>query len=322
MAHVPSTSNAPSVSPLRETSGALRLIGTIDDTVYAVERAVVTGALLLMSGVVCLNILFQFLAAERAAWRLASAGDESWLTLWPIPMVAAFVFVLARAGYSASSWGRNNAPMANGLAALTVASLSILCMMMLLLPSHVVCALLAFKFGVWTIVAQLDRPRPLGSPAFGTPTRVAVAFASVGTVAATAGAWAFVPEGYTWAQKLALFLLLWIAFIGASMATHDGSHLRVDAVRKAMPARLLPYYNAASFLVAALFTAAFLYLSYLYLLDRLVEETAPGEIPDWLKVLSIPVSLAFVTIRFTGRSIGALLTGLWGLQTDDPGEAA
>ena len=67
--------------------------------------------------------------------------------------------------------------------------------------------------------------------------------------------------------------------------------------------------------------AAFLYLSYLYLLDRLVEETAPGEIPDWLKVLSIPVSLALVTVRFTGRSVGALLTGLWGLQPDSTTEA-
>lgn len=321
MAQLPSTSTEPKVSPLREASGALRLIGTIDDTVYAAERALVTGALLVMSGVVCLNILFQFLAAERAAWRLASTGAGSWLALWPIPAVAAFTWVLARAGFQRSSWGRNNPPMANGLATLTLLSMAVLCAMMLWLPSHLVCALLAFKFGIWTTIAQLDRPRPLGAPAFGVATLVGVGLAAVGTILGTVAAWTLVPEGYTWAQKLALFLLLWIAFIGASMATHDGQHLRVDAVRKAMPTRLLPYYNAVSYLLAAVFTAGFMYLSYLYFLDRLAETNAPGEIPDWLKVLSIPVSLFLVTLRFAGRSIGELLTGLWGLTPPDTVEA-
>lgn len=317
MAHVPSTSTAPTRSPLRARSAVLDLVGRVDDTIYAAERAIVTTSLLLMSGVVCLNIYYQFLAAMRAGVRLASAGDGPWAALWPVPLLAVGVWFLARAAFGQSAWGRNNGGMSAALASLTVVAVAGLGALMLAVPSHVVCALLAFKIGAITILAQLDRPRPLGTPAFGGAQLVAVGIATVGSIAAIAGAWMLVPEGYTWAQKVALFLLLWIAFIGASMATHDGQHLRVDAVRKAVPQRLLPWYNAASYLIAALFTLGFLYLSWMYFHDRLAETNAPGEIPDWLKVLSIPVALAMVSIRFLGRAVASALVGAWGLHDEE-----
>jgi TRAP-type C4-dicarboxylate transport system permease small subunit len=141
----------------------------------------------------------------------------------------------------------------------------------------------------------------------------------VGTIVAVVAAEKFVPEGgtWTWTQKLALFLLLWTAFIGASMATHDGRHLTIDAVRKSVGPKIRPYYNAVSHAVAAMFTAAFMLLAYWYLQDRLAETAAPGEIPDWLKVLAIPVSLGIVTLRFAGRSVAALLAGIWGLEEEE-----
>ena len=289
-------------------------IAQADERVFAVERALVTTALLVMSGVVCLNILFQFLAAERAAWRMAQSGDGSWLALWPVPVVLIGTLLLARAGLRSSAWLRDNEGLVWGMSAMVVASLVALSAMMLTLPSAWVCALLSLKFGAWTVFAQVDRPRAVGTPLWTTDRVIAVSTASVGTVVAVFASITVVPEGYTWAQKLALFLLLWIAFIGASMATHTGEHLRVDAVRKSIPTTWLPYYNAASYLLAALFTAAFMWLSWLYLQDRLVETAAPGDIPDWLKVLSIPVALSLVTLRFAGRAVASLLEGVLGLS--------
>ncbi|MEE2789501.1 MAG: TRAP transporter small permease subunit, partial [Myxococcota bacterium] len=46
--------------------------------------------------------------------------------------------------------------------------------------------------------------------------------------------------GYVWSQELALILLAWVAFIGASMATRAGRHIQVDALSKILPARVRP----------------------------------------------------------------------------------
>jgi len=43
-----------------------------------------------------------------------------------------------------------------------------------------------------------------------------------------------------------------VAFLGASMATHEKRHLTVDAVRKAVPAKHERWYNAVSYLVVPL----------------------------------------------------------------------
>ena len=46
------------------------------------------------------------------------------------------------------------------------------------------------------------------------------------------------PNGFGWSQKLALCLMLWVGLLGASMATHDGRHIAVDAVRQVVPEEL------------------------------------------------------------------------------------
>jgi TRAP-type C4-dicarboxylate transport system permease small subunit len=105
-----------------------------------------------------------------------------------------------------------------------------------------------------------------------------------------------------WTSRYALFLLLWTGFIGASMATSRGGHLRIDAVRKTLPERMIGRYNTLSFLVAALSSAVFCWLSFIYTLRRFGADTTEGEIPDWIKVLAIPVSMFFIALRFSGRA--------------------
>jgi len=111
----------------------------------------------------------------------------------------------------------------------------------------------------------------------------------------------------SWTHSYALVLLLWTCFIGASMATSKAKHLRIDAPRKAVPRRHMSRFNALSFLVAALFTGAFCYLSIVYFTNRMGGQTAEGEVPDWIKVLAIPVALSIVTLRFLFRSLWAAL---------------
>lgn len=132
------------------------------------------------------------------------------------------------------------------------------------------------------------------------------------TVLAYIGAWT-VPEGYSWADKRALFLLLWVGFLGASMAAKQHRHLKIDIARKLCPDAWLPRFNGLSYTVAALFTAVLVYLGLIYLFHpdygRFWVDTIEGEIPDWFKVASIPLALLLLTLRFGARGLGLLIWG-------------
>ena len=77
-------------------------IARVDDGLYRIERAVVTAAMLLMSGTVCLNIYYQFLTGQRAVWRRMQAGAEDPGSLVPSVALAALLVLLFRAAASAA----------------------------------------------------------------------------------------------------------------------------------------------------------------------------------------------------------------------------
>ncbi len=294
----------------------LAWVGTADDAVYAVERVVVTAAMLIMSAVVCIGVLFQFVAKQRAIWNRLG-GEASILDLWPALGVAFAVALLARGVWSRSPLAAGGRGAVAVLTLLTVLVFGAFSFGLILLPSKAVMALVIIGAGKWVMVAEFDRERPLGTPRWDGNMKLRMAVTAAVTLCMAYGAFVVTPERYSWTNKLALFLLLWTAFIGASMATHDQRHLTIDAVRKALPAKALPFYQAISHLIAAIFTAAFTYLAFLYLGSRLGETTAPNEIPDWLKVLAIPVSLFLVTLRFSGQSIAAAMVAFLKLDTSD-----
>jgi TRAP-type C4-dicarboxylate transport system permease small subunit len=147
------------------------------------------------------------------------------------------------------------------------------------------------------------------------------------------------PQGYSWAQSYSLLLLLWVGFLGASMAARQRRHLSIDLARKLLHPKKLPLFNTLSYAAAGLFSGIVFYLSFIYMFDAgstyirpiwdlptwlpqgfqeqlqvwpvpdnasvferiarvLLAPGEPGEPPDWLKVLAIPVSFFLITLRF------------------------
>jgi TRAP-type C4-dicarboxylate transport system permease small subunit len=133
---------------------------------------------------------------------------------------------------------------------------------------------------------------------------------SIGIAVGLVAAFTLIPEGFSWADKRALFMLLWSSFIGASMAAKLGRHLKIDLTRKMCPPRFLKYFNAASYGTAALFTGSLVFISAIYMFHedygRFWARTIPGEIPDWLLVLAIPLAFTIIALRFGARGLTAL----------------
>jgi len=179
---------------------------------------------------------------------------------------------------------------------------------------HVLLLSLGITIGLWVLVLLIGKVNSLYiclaalglflSGAWLEARRMASRVdATMGLLGAFIGsvcmAWYFIDMGsnaYDWNLGLSGVLLLYVGFIGASMATHDGRHIRVDAVRKALKGPGFHLYNAISDLVALLFTAflGFMAIRYMLMLHESGFQQDAARLPQWLAAL--PIALAFVTM--------------------------
>lgn len=308
MALQPSPQTQPP-TPLRDKHVVFRLIGAVDDALYGVEKAVVSAALIVMSILVFLDVWFRFLTSQRGIWLRLQSDEAAWSEFWPLVAVLILFWLLLRSVYGSAPSLQQTRPLVPVFAGLTLAGLILLSLGMLVLPSSTIVAIVTAWGGALVVHGILASPTPLHEPTLPLRRKVALGVAALATLLGVQLALQ-VPPGYSWAQHIALFLMLWMAFIGASMATRDRRHLAIDAIRKAMPDRLLPWYNAIGNLVAAAFTLVLVWLAWNYLQLRMAQAAVPGEIPQWIKVLAIPLTLALVTARFVGQAIADVLTAL------------
>lgn len=122
-----------------------------------------------------------------------------------------------------------------------------------------------------------------------------------------------VPAGFSWAKEVAMLLLLWVGFLGTSMASYARRHIMVDFCRKLVPERGRKYYEGVSALIAAGFCVLLGYLGYLYVfgapapmsiysMNAHLEYT---RLPSWIAVAAIPLGLATSALRFLGVAVQA-----------------
>jgi len=64
-----------------------------------------------------------------------------------------------------------------------------------------------------------------------------------------------IPLGIPGAQKLALGLMMWASFLGASLATREHQHISLDGLRKKIPQK----YSALVTFISNIVTAAFVF---------------------------------------------------------------
>jgi len=110
-------------------------------------------------------------------------------------------------------------------------------------------------------------------------------------------------EGILWADVLLRHLVLWIAFLGASLAVSHQRHISIDALTRLMPTRWKLVVRAATNLFAAalcfvLFDASRLFLEYEIEDGRILFL----DIPEWYSQLIIPLGFALLTAHFLVRT--------------------
>jgi C4-dicarboxylate transporter DctQ subunit len=110
--------------------------------------------------------------------------------------------------------------------------------------------------------------------------------------------------GLDWGDSLLRNLVLWIGFIGATLATREGKHINIDVVSRWLPAlgknAVTLMTHLFSFLICCLLTYA--------ALKFIKNEAQMGSktflnLPAWVPEMILPMTFSLMTFRFGLRSM-------------------
>jgi len=120
----------------------------------------------------------------------------------------------------------------------------------------------------------------------------------------------FTDESFAFTEEFSVFLMVVLAFAGASAAFVRNRHIRVTFfVEKLAPRRALAVELAVIAVTIALFAAIGGYGVRLAMDDLRFETTSPGiGVPQWLYSIWLPLLSAVIVMRLAGR-VARLLKG-------------
>ncbi|MEW5947244.1 MAG: TRAP transporter small permease [bacterium] len=108
-----------------------------------------------------------------------------------------------------------------------------------------------------------------------------------------------------WAEELAMYLMIWIICIGASVATKRRRHLMIDALVQTVPPGGKRYLALASSAVsaAACFLMAKVGADYVSAARAFGQVSVAMHLPMWILYLSLPVATVMMGLRFTALAV-------------------
>jgi C4-dicarboxylate transporter DctQ subunit len=106
--------------------------------------------------------------------------------------------------------------------------------------------------------------------------------------------------GFAWAEELVRYQIVWMVFIGASVAARQGIHIGVDILVKIAPPGLAKLITLAINAIAIAFCAVLVfYGAELTAQAKEFGQVSPAlQAPIWIVQLAIPVGAALMGLRF------------------------
>ena len=117
----------------------------------------------------------------------------------------------------------------------------------------------------------------------------------------------FLSTGLDWGDSLVRNLVLWIGFIGATLATKEGKHINIDVVSRGLPflgkKGIALIIHLFSFCICCGLTYA--------ALKFIKNEVQMGnrtflDIPAWIPEMILPMTFSLMTFRFGLRTLESL----------------
>ncbi|MDX9703522.1 MAG: TRAP transporter small permease [Candidatus Auribacterota bacterium] len=116
--------------------------------------------------------------------------------------------------------------------------------------------------------------------------------------------------GFFYADIIARQLILWICFLGASLCTYHRRHIKIDLVNRFCPESISRWFRLIVDLFCVVVCILLAKAGYVFVIDEYqTGAMLTGNIPQWIFLVIIPVSLCVMAGRFFLHSIQEILTG-------------
>ena len=107
-----------------------------------------------------------------------------------------------------------------------------------------------------------------------------------------------------WSEPFVRLLVLWLTFLGASLLTKEGRHIKIDLFSSLLPRKWLLLREliismACVFISGVMTEVCFRYIQ----LEKTYGETIFLNLPAWIAQLILPLGFAFILFRFFVRGI-------------------
>lgn len=108
-----------------------------------------------------------------------------------------------------------------------------------------------------------------------------------------------------WTDEVCRFLLLWVGFAGASLATKYAAHLSIDVADKALKGRARHIAGGLAMFVASGFSIAAVVVTTRYVLhtQEVGRELVVTHVPEWLPLTILPLAFTMMALRFIGLGV-------------------
>lgn len=109
----------------------------------------------------------------------------------------------------------------------------------------------------------------------------------------------FFDYGILWGDIFLRHMVLWVGFIGASLATRDEKHINIDVLGRISPEKFRPYLRTVVDLFTMLVCIALAHAAYGFLQYEIEANTILfNDIPAWIFQIIIPLGFALIAFRF------------------------
>lgn len=113
--------------------------------------------------------------------------------------------------------------------------------------------------------------------------------------------------GISWGDPLVRYLVLWVGFIGASLACKEGKHITIELFSRGFSGHGSRYLEGGCSLISAFICGLMTFASWTFVKNEAqLGGTTFLEMPVWVPQVILPVAFAMMTLRFGCRAFAAL----------------
>ncbi len=127
----------------------------------------------------------------------------------------------------------------------------------------------------------------------------------------------FFHSGIIGGVEIVRHLVLWIAFVGAGLATREGRHVKIDMASRLLSTRGRDIADIVSSLFSVVVCAILFVASYRFVYMDYTSAGAASflNVPLWIMEAIIPVGYLIVAIRFAAKALGDIFSMAKGKKT-------